>query len=794
MRNSMRFYFSLTAALIILGISNYQEGFGQTPVQVVRGTLKSQGNHQPLAQARISLSDTLPPVWSSDQGTFRLENVPVGRYRLAIMLDGYQPYVVPDLMINAGKEVVLEIELEPQVFNLDEVLIATHLPALNAVSSRSFSVEETQRFAATFYDPARLTTSFPGVVQANDQANHIIVRGNSPNGLLWRLEGADIVNPNHLTNAGTFSDRLSQNGGGQIILSTQLLDNSQFITGAFSPQYGNALSGVFDMNLRNGNDEQYEFTAQAGLIGLDLAAEGPLSAEGDGSFLANYRYSTIGLFGLLGIPVSDEDISFQDLSFNISLPTEKSGNFGLFGVGGLSHTFFDAERDTEAWEEASDRFDIRFTSNMGAIGATHSILLGEKSLIQSVLAISSLKSTRTGDFIDDQFEEIRVEDDQIQQTRVSFNSTLTHTFNPRTTLKAGLRINYLDYRLSGQALSLRDLQTPIAGVDANGQSLLFQPYFNWTYRLTSRFQFQAGLHAMYFELNNTSALEPRASVRWGMSDRQDLTLAYGLHSQLQLPGTYFAILEQENREAIRPNLNLGFTRAHHWVLSYNHRFSPHSSVKVEPYYQALFDVPIIVDPQSSFSLLNLMEGYVTDSLTNAGTGTNYGLEVSWEQRLRRKYYFLISGSLYESLYKGGDGIQRDTRFNGNYLLSLSGGKEIRKPNKKKRNRVTRINVRTVWQGGLRETPIDVAASTREQRTIFMEDQANSLKLNDYFRTDLGISFTRNKPKYTRTISLDIQNVTNATNIAYRYFDILQGAVVEKEQLSIIPILSYRIDF
>ena len=793
MRISMRRYLcSATFLLFLLGTS--EKSYAQTPVQVVRGMIKTSNSLHPLSQARISLADNIEAVYTADNGTFRWEAVPVGRYRMIVQCKGYQPYILPDLIVNAGKEVVLEILLEPQLYSLEEVVISDNSPTLNAISSRTFSVEETQRFAATFYDPARLVATFPGVVQANDQANHIAVRGNSPNGLLWRLEGADIVNPNHLTNAGTFSDRLSQNGGGQIILSTQLLDNSQFLTGAFSPQYGNALSGVFDMNLRKGNEEQYEFTAQAGLIGIDLAAEGPLSGEGDASFLANYRYSTIGLFGLLGLEISDEDISYQDLSFHISLPTKKAGNFTLFGVGGLSHTFFDAERDPKIWETQGDRFDIRFTSNMGAVGATHTLLLGERSLLRSVVALSSLKSTRTGDYLDDQFNATRVEDDEIQQTRLSFNSTLTHAFTTRSTLKGGLRINYLGYQLASQAVSLRDFQTQIGGADANGQSVLFQPYINWIYSLAPQFQFQVGIHAMYLNLNQTSSLEPRASLQWSISDRQQLALAYGLHSQMQLPGTYFATLETENGSLIRPNEGLGFTRAHHWVVSYTHQFNSQSSLKIEPYYQRLFDVPIVNNSNSSFSVLNLLEGYVTDSLVNEGTGTNYGLEVSWEQRLQKKYYFLFSGSLYESLYTGGDGIQRDTRFNGNYILSLSGGKEIRKANRKNRSRVTRINLRTVFQGGLRETPIDVAASTREQRTIFIEEQANSLKFKDYFRTDLRISFTRNKPKYTRTFSIDIQNLTNATNIAYRYFDILQGAVVDKEQLSIIPILSYRIDF
>jgi hypothetical protein len=165
-----------------------------------------------------------------------------------------------------------------------------------------------------------MSASFVGVVSPNDGGNNISVRGNSPYGFLWRMEGIDIPNPNHFANAAT-------SGGGISILSAQILANSDFLTGAFAAEYGNALAGVFDLRLRKGNNEKREYTIQAGLLGIDLEAEGPVSPGSAHSYLVNYRYSTLSMLANLGLEVGDAITNFQDISFNVTLPTKRQGTF-----------------------------------------------------------------------------------------------------------------------------------------------------------------------------------------------------------------------------------------------------------------------------------------------------------------------------------------------------------------------------------------------------------------------------------------------------------------------------------
>ncbi|MDX2245615.1 MAG: TonB-dependent receptor [Bacteroidia bacterium] len=783
----------LHSALFFLCFFALSDVFGQKFTQTIRGHVSDHASGHPIIEAIISLKD-LPdflPVTSDENGLFRMENVPAGRHIVKVAKPGFADYTYPDLELNAGKEVVLEVQMEEKIYEAEAVEItAGNIHDIGRVSTRVFTVEETKRYAAVYFDPARMAASYPGVVQGNDQANHLVVRGNSPNGVLWRMEGVDIVNPNHLTNAGTFTDRLTQAGGGTIILSTQLLTESSFSTGAFGPQFGNALSGVFDIHLRKGNEEKYEFTGQAGLIGIDLAAEGPLSKASRSSFLVNYRYSTVGLLSQMGISFGDEEIAFQDLSFNLSLPTKNFGNFTLFGIGGLSSNFFRAPRDTI--RDQKDRFDIDFHSNMGAGGITHTLLLGEKSLLKSVVAVSAIDSDREGFFLPDLQTRLQSEGDRQTQVRFSATTAFTHKLRAATTLQAGIFLNRLGYEMSSISRppgSTDDFKTL---VNNTGTYTLLQPYARIEHNFTPSLNFTAGVHSMIFLFNNSRSLEPRLSLNWQASLRQSLRLAYGLHSQLQLPGTYFST-SPENPD-ILPNRNLGFTKAHHIVLSFNHQLSENLVLRLEPYYQHLYNVPIINQTTSTYSVLNLVEGYTPDSLENAGTGRNYGLEFSVEKYLSKNYYYLFSGSLYESKYTAGDGVERDTRFNGNYVFSLTGGREFDRITKKNKNKVLGLNMRLIYQGGFRAMPIDTAASAVAFTTVFDETEGFSERLPDYFRADLRITFKRNRQNYTRTFGIDIQNVTNSKNIAFQTYDTYLKQIVTKYQLGIIPLLSYRIEF
>jgi hypothetical protein len=418
----------------------------QQLTQTIRGIILDNITQTPLPGANVILLNTDPILGATTDvdGNFRIPNVPVGTYAVKISFVGYKDRVLPSVTVNSGKEVVLNIPIEENIVEMNEIVItATEkekpINDMAVVSARTFSVEETRKFAAAVNDPARMVTSFAGVVQTDDGNNNVSIRGNSPHGLLWRMEGVDIPNPNHFANTGTA-------GGGISILSSQLLSNSDFMTGAFPAEYGNALSGVFDLQLRRGNNEKPEYTFQAGFLGIDAAAEGPFSKNYKGSYLVNYRYSTLSILDKMGVSIGDAVTNFQDFSFNVYLPTTKLGNFSLFGFGGLSDQQLDAEKDSTKWDSDDDRFNNSYLSNTGAAGIKHSLIISEKSHLQSSLVFSGNENGDKAFKLNDEYHEDLHYHQRYIHKKINFSTVLNHKFSSRHSLRAGFYFNKLYFR------------------------------------------------------------------------------------------------------------------------------------------------------------------------------------------------------------------------------------------------------------------------------------------------------------------------------------------------------------
>ncbi len=759
----------------------------QELTQRIRGRITDADSGQPLAGATVFITQLERGTGTDSAGFFLLERVPVGRYDLSIRYVGFESIYVPELLIESGKETYLSLSMSPRSTEMGSIIVRATRSDLSSQAPTSVAVltnEETRRFPAAFYDPARVALAQAGAAGINDQANGISVRGNSPNGMVWRLEGIDIVNPNHTPNAGTFSDRVSAFGGGVNILSAQLLGNTHFLSGAFPADYGNALSGVMDMRLRPGNNQQHEFTVQAGLIGLDMAAEGPLSRNTNASYLINYRYSTIGLLSAMGLQLGDEDIRFQDIAFHLSLPGKGKTAWTAFGMGGNSVNLFAASRDPQDWIFQKDRYDIRFRSSMGAAGITRTQSLGQRGQWHTVLAVSALSSIREADELNDQLEATRAEEDLYGQSRLSLHSVLKYKIGSAHRFRAGLMLSALDYDIHSLQ---RENQDTIAF--GQGGGWLWQPYVTWSATLGPEWQLHAGMHTMYFAYNRRGNAEPRVSLQWMADSRNRFSVAYGHHSQLQQPQLYFARLGGAD------NSGLGLTKARHWVAGWYRRLSEVLQLHLETYYQQLYEVPVEAGGSGTFSALNLAEGFTELPLINAGTGRNYGIELGLRQFVRNNWWWMGNASWYRSQYTGADGVLRSTRFDGRFAANGALGKEWRKEKQGgKLNRVWGLSSRVVWQGGFRETPISEILSIETGSTQYRSDQAFSQRLPNYFRVDARAYLQRNRSGRNTMLALDIQNLSRHPNVAYRYFDTQQTRTITRYQLGIIPVLSYRLQF
>ncbi|TNE81325.1 MAG: TonB-dependent receptor [Bacteroidetes bacterium] len=782
-------YITLLSILFLSWTASAQE-----KTQTIRGTVVDKVSQSPLMGVTVVLlnSEPLKGTVTDLDGNFSLSDVPVGNQGLKFTYIGYQDIMMENLFLAAGKEMVLRIQMEESFIESAEAVVtaktdkATTQNDMLTVSSRTFSVEETQRYAAAVNDPLRMSLSFAGVVSTQDGNNSIAIRGNSPRGLLWRMEGVDIPNPNHFSEVGA-------SAGGISILSSQLLSNSDFSTGAFSAEYGNALSGVFDLSLRKGNNQKREHTFRAGVLGIDLATEGPIKKGYAGSYLVNYRYSTLGLLGKMGVNIGDATTNFQDLSYHVYLPSQRYGSFSFFGFGGLSAQFQKAIKDTSEWSlDAGKQYDWRFGSNTGAAGMSHKYNFNNHNYLKTSLVLSGVVTGYKEEKLDEQFNSQVQYKDRYFQGKATFMTTLNSKFSSRLNQRSGIIISRVNFNMSKNVLD-DSTQQLVEFLNNEGHTYTYQAFSQWRYRATERLTAQVGLHFLSLGLNGSSSVEPRASLAYDINSRSKVSLGYGLHSQVQSTNIYFVKTLQSDGTYAAKNKNLDLSKAHHLVLGYDYRFSQDWHAKVEVYYQHLYNIPVGTDTAKMLSALNTEYGSGDFEMVNGGLGRNYGIELTVEKFFTKNWYMLFSASLYDSKYRALDGSWFDTRFNGNRTLTLTGGKEWQLSAKRK-NRIVGFNLKAIYAGGLRNTPIDLQQSISQGEAVRLYDQSYTLQNPDYFRVDLGFSVRRNYKRSTGTLSLDIQNVANHSNVGGVYYDNKTMQVRNWYQTGLIPVLSYKLEF
>jgi hypothetical protein len=791
-------YIIIIGTLIIFFI---QSAISQ-PTQTIRGKVVDQESQVPLFGVNILILEAGPitGVITDQEGSFIIEEIPVGRYNLLFSYVGYESFIMREVVVETAKEPFLDVGMRELVYEMDEVSVAANVSKdqstnpMAGVSARSFTVEETERYAGSWGDPARMASNYAGVFPNGDIYNYLVIRGNSPNGLIWRMEGIPIPNPNHFDYPGS-------RGGPISIVNNKLLTQSDFLTSAFPAEYSNGISGVFDLNLRNGNSNNREYVAEVGLMGLELGGEGPFSKKGRASYLINYRRSLLGLVDdLLWVGALPH---YQDLNFKMNFPT-KRGKISIFGFGGNSRILGIEDDQVSSLPGTKRQITSETGAATGVFGLKHVHFFGNKTRIISDISVSSNRSSQKNDSLVNDVTTRELISNKYQEDRLYISSRMLSKINAKNSIGAGISIEdyFVDYSLQNE-YELFD--------GSAGDSLVIYPlthmkrdnlivlkgFVEWKYRFTNSLTLYSGLNYMHFFLNHSNALEPRASLRWRMNDKQSVSLGYGLHSQTH---PFYNYLLQKNltddkrdRENYEEtNINLEFTKSHHFALGYDLAISEELRFKTELFLQLLYNVPV-EDSSSYYSLINLGAGsYNTaaHNLVNEGTGSNYGIEFTLEKFLSKGYYFLVTTSLLDSKYKGSDGVLRNTAFNSNYNANVLFGYEL----PFRSNGAFDFNIRIVTSGGRRVIPHDVERTLEEEKDIYRYENAFEPRLAPYFRMDARAGYKFNGKKVRHEVAVDVTNLTNRQNEWERIYNGSTGMIEMVYQQGIFPNIYYRINF
>ncbi|MCK9447537.1 MAG: TonB-dependent receptor [Bacteroidales bacterium] len=765
--------------------------FGQDIVGNIAGEVRDKQSQTALPGTTIVVytnDDTFGTTSNSD-GNFHISNIPVGRVSVIVTFIGYHPISFQNLELTSKKTLFLEVELLEKIESLEGVTITAYQKdkAINefaTVSSRTFTVEESNKFAGSWGDPARMVSNYAGIVTAGDQRNDIIIRGNSPVGLVWRLDGIGIPNPNHFGTYGT-------TGGPISILNNNQLSNSDFYTGAFPAEFGNALSGAFDLKMRRGNSQNHEFMGQMGFNGFELGAEGPISRKNNSTYMINYRYtmmdvmSAMGLFDVGGIP------KYSDVSFKLSLPTTSMGTFSLIGLGGMSSIQLEEDKGSGWTSDMPPGTQVFNGSKMGVLGLSHKYFFSISTRLET--ALSTIYSNSFNDVDTLQGETYTpFYSDNYNETRLAFSTKLISKINDRNTLQVGGIVEHFFFNFYDET-RIPGLDEVINDTDIRENTELYQGFVQLRHGISDNLFINAGIHGQVFALNGSGMVEPRLGISYNLSSKHSLSLGYGLHGQTQPKLIYFVRTNHSDspHDYTLTNRELGFSKSHHFVAGYDYRISTNLRLKIETYHQSLYDIPVETGA-SYFSLINYGANFYNekiDSLTNSGKGKNSGVELTLEKFLSKNFYFLLTTSLFDSKYQGSDGLWRNTAFNGNYTVNMLAGYEL--PLK---TDALAFNIKMIWAGGKRYIPINIEQSILHGEAVYSYSEAYTPQFDDYFRVDLRISYRKNSKSISQEWSFDVQNLTNHSNIFMQRYDNDTQSVVNVLQMKFFPIGSWKIYF
>lgn len=766
----------------------------QKPVQNIRGVIYDAETMEKLPGATVVLLEEKTGTISDGSGNFILENIEVGRYTLQVSFLGYEPVIIPELLLTSGSEVILEIKLNPSLTELKEVIIKPEIRkdrpinSMATVSARTFSVEEASRYAGAIDDPGRMAGNFAGVTSVAPHINAIVVRGNAPKGLSWRLEGTDIPVPSHFSGSNVVG------GGGLTVFSSQLLANSDFYTGAFPAEFGSASAGVFDMKLRNGNRYEREYAIKLGIQGIEAAAEGPFKKGKDASFLFNYRYSTMALiFPLLPeVNYTDELPVYQDLSFKISMPTKNAGTFSFWGIGGLSNSKMHGSNTPSEWTYPENREQMDFNYNMGASGLSYSRSLKGNAYIHSTISINGSEHLYRENSRLDPAEPDKLfplHDVSMINTTTAFTNKLTYVLNPRFSVVTGIESELHWYELSGKHLNFETGEF-VEIMDGSERSWLLEGYVQGKYKVSRDLFFTGGVNTSWLEINNEYTFEPRFSASWKLNPDHHISVGYGNHSQIEPLFVYFVKkVNNLNDEIYYPNEKLKRMKAHHFVLAYDWSINENIRLKIEPYYQKLYDVPVV--DNSSYSMVNFMSDWTFNKeLVNKGTGRNLGIDITLERFLNNGLYFMITSSVYDSKYTGGDGREYQTRYNGGYVLNILGGKEWEINDKN----LLGTNVKFTFMGPYWHNLVDENA-TRIAGTIIYDENSPFVYRHSGLESmsDITISYRINGLKGSSVFALQVKNILGKQYMGKKY-NLKQDMIEPDFFSSPVPFISYKYEF
>lgn len=738
----------------------------QSAGQIV-GKVFDKITKQPIPGVNILVVDTQFGAASDLNGNYEISNVPIGNYQLRASAIGYSTITRVDVIVNSARPAQVNFELSETILELEDVTVTSDLfetEPTEVSSIKKFSYEEIRRSPGGFEDVVRALSVLPGVAQQSSGRNDLVVRGGAPSENLYIVDGFVFPTINHFGNQGA-------TGGPLSFVNLDFVEDVSFSTGGFSSLYGDKLSSVLNIDLRNGRNDRLggKATISASQFGLNL--EGPTGDQSD--FIFSIRRSYLDfIFNAAGFNFVPE---YYDLLGKYNFNIDNSNRFSFLFIGALDRVKFNNNDEEDIFDNARI---LGSDQNQYVTGINYDHLFGK-----GILSFSASRSYINFESFQNDTLLNPIFKNNSKETEHELKGELVYKLSSNAELNAGASAKFINFDADvlfpnnfvttfGDTLTQNNLVT-------NENFTKLGAYLQYSNVFFNRLRFNLGGRVDYFDaIENQVYVSPRFSAAYNFNNLTSLNFSTGIY--YQFPSYIWLLAGNRNLDAIRVN---------QYVLGLSHRLSENIRIKLEGFYKDYQDYPtstlrpylVLANTGAGYGgSEDNFESFGLEPLISEGYGRARGVEFSVQKRSTGQgLYGLLSATYSQSDFTSLDGIERPSTYEQELIFNVSGGYIF--------NAEWEVSFKFRYASGRPSTPYNFdGTQTLSNYLTETLPPIHALDLRVDKRWDLG--------GLSLITYLDIQNIYNRSNIQNIRWDYKEMKVDDTSSIGILPSIGISLEF
>lgn len=723
---------------------------------VLKGKLLSGKDQLPLIGANILIKGTNLGTTTDENGEFIIKNISQGYYSVSASYIGYKKEIIADIWVRPKAYDYLNIILEPTLINLEGVSVQESYfkkSILNEYQSTSFRNDEIRRAPGSGQEISRILNSLPSVASVGENRQDMMVRGGGP------TENGFIIDNIPIPSISHFNQPDGRSNGPVGLINTEMVENLEFYSNGFSAKFGNKLSSFGDIKYREGDNETTELTLGLGMGGLGGFLEGPFSQNI--SYIASYRRSYLNLLADAinagGMP------SYNDFQGKITYKPNIYNTYTILSINGSSMY----DRTLEDAYEVGDGAYGKIENKQNTIGLNHKHIWNEKSFSNSSIALSKEKADIS---FYDTFSNNPLFNSYNLQNTLCIRQINQVKQNSKNIYEFGFEY-YL--RATGYDFLLNNIDNKRNVGVSNISTFLTLKQI-----LLDQIVLSSGLRLDYNNYEKINLFSPRINIDYALKNGKT-NIIYNIGQYYQNPPEIYISIDDNNLKSVS---------CWQHSLSFERMLSITTKLTASIYQKAYKNAPMFSgmnnnEPQSFLlDQLTMHSGIVSN-----GQAESQGIEILIEKKRAEKFYGLIGGSLFNSIFFNSTGEKRNRNHNYRSIFNIVGGYRPSNSN-------WEISFRWSYFGGKPYTRINEQLSLQYGQEILDNNRFNEQKTPKYHSLFLRYERRKNMKIGNLVSYFELWNAYNRKNIELYFWSEADKKINEITYFSLIPVGGFELEF